>query len=71
MQYTTHKLLYEVKKSKAIIVTGRGGLQDCEMLRIPHCVDNRLTDGGKAVNLKHRPRSTPQKHISASGIHFF
>jgi hypothetical protein len=24
-------------------VTGRGGLQGCEMLRIPHCLDNRLT----------------------------
>jgi hypothetical protein len=30
--------------------------------RIPHCLDNRLTDGG---------RSTPQKHyFSASGTHF-
>jgi hypothetical protein len=34
----------EVKqKSKAIPVTGRAGLQGCEMLRIPHCKDNRLT----------------------------
>jgi hypothetical protein len=41
------------------------------MLRIPHCLDNRLTDGGKAVSPKHRPRSTPQKHYcSASGTHF-
>jgi hypothetical protein len=24
------------------------------MLGIPHCVDNRLTDGGEAVSLKHR-----------------
>jgi hypothetical protein len=31
------------KKSKAIPVTGRGGLLGCEMLRIPHCLDNRLT----------------------------
>jgi hypothetical protein len=30
-------------KSKAIPVTGRGGLRGCEMLRIPHCLDNRLT----------------------------
>jgi hypothetical protein len=27
------------------------------MLRIPHCLDNRLTDGGKVVSLTHRPRS--------------
>jgi hypothetical protein len=30
-------------KEKAIPVTGLGGLQGCEMLRIPHCLDNRLT----------------------------
>jgi hypothetical protein len=32
------------------------------MLRIPHRLDNRLTDGGKVVSLRHRPRSTPQKY---------
>jgi hypothetical protein len=31
------------KKVKAIPVTGHGGLLGCEMLRIPHCLDNRLT----------------------------
>jgi hypothetical protein len=39
------------------------------MLRIPHCLDNRLTDGGEVVSLTHRPRSTPHKHFSASGTH--
>jgi hypothetical protein len=40
------------------------------MLRIPHCLDSQLTDGGKAVSPLHRPRSTPQKHyFSASGTH--
>jgi hypothetical protein len=43
-------------KSKAIPVTGRGGLQGCDMLRIPHCLDNRLTDGGEVVSLTHRQR---------------
>jgi hypothetical protein len=28
------------------------------MLRIPHRLDNRLTDGGKVVSLIHRPHST-------------
>jgi hypothetical protein len=28
---------------------------------IPHCLDSRLTDGGKFVSRTHRPRSTPQK----------
>jgi hypothetical protein len=56
-------------KHKAFPVTGRWGLQGCEMLRIQHCVDNRLTDGGEVVTLMHRKRSTPQKHFSASGTH--
>jgi hypothetical protein len=33
------------------------------MLRIPHCLDNRLTDGGEFVSLTSRPRSTHQKNI--------
>jgi hypothetical protein len=36
-------------KSKAVPVTGCGDLYGCEMLRIPHCLDSRLIDGGKAV----------------------
>jgi hypothetical protein len=32
------------------------------MLRIPHCLDNQLTDGGKVVSPKHRQHFTPQKH---------
>jgi hypothetical protein len=48
------------KGSKAIPVTGLGGLKGCEMIRIPHCVDNRLTDGGKVVSRMHRPHFTPQ-----------
>jgi hypothetical protein len=39
----------KTKKVKAIPVTGRRGLYGCEMLRIPHCLDNRLTDGDKAL----------------------
>jgi hypothetical protein len=41
------------------------------MLRIPNCIDSRLTDVGKIVIPTHRPRSTPQKHnFSSSGTHF-
>jgi hypothetical protein len=32
------------------------------MLSIPHCLDSRLTDGGKGFSPTHWPRSTPQKH---------
>jgi hypothetical protein len=33
-----------------------------EMVRIPHCLDSRLTDDGKLDNLTHQPRSAPQKN---------
>jgi hypothetical protein len=42
-----------------------------EMLRIPHYLDNRLTDGGKVVRPTHQLLSTPQKHhFSASFTNF-
>jgi hypothetical protein len=40
------------------------------MLRIPHCLDNQLTDGGEVVSCMHRSCSTPQKYSSASGTCF-
>jgi hypothetical protein len=42
------------------------------MLRIPHCLDNRLTDGGKDVSPTHLPHFTPQKHyyFYVSGTYF-
>jgi hypothetical protein len=33
------------------------------MLRIPHCLDSRLTDGGTVVSPAHRPHFTPHKHF--------
>jgi hypothetical protein len=50
-----------VIKSKAIPVTGREGPQGCETLRLPHFLDNRLTDGGEVVSLMRRPPVTPQE----------
>jgi hypothetical protein len=42
------------------------------MLRILHCLDNRLTDGGKFVSVTDRPRSTPRKHyFSVSATQFY
>jgi hypothetical protein len=49
------------KGGKAIRVTGRGGLYGCRMLRIPHCLDSRLIDGGKVVSPPHLTR-----HLSGS-----
>jgi hypothetical protein len=36
------------------------------MLRITHCLDNRLTDGCKVVGPTHRPHSTPSLSIHPS-----
>jgi hypothetical protein len=49
------------KKSKAILVTGRGGPWGCEMLRLSYFLDNQLTDGGEVVRLMHWPPITPRK----------
>jgi hypothetical protein len=43
---TTRKSGGEVKLSP---LTGRGGLWGCEMLRIPHFLDNRLKNGIEVV----------------------
>jgi hypothetical protein len=59
-------------KSKAIPVTGLGGLYDCEILRTSHCLDNRLTRDGKVVRSTHQSHFAPQKHyyFYVSGTHF-
>jgi hypothetical protein len=63
--------IIRIKKRKAIPITGHGGLWGCEVLSIPRCLDNWLTDGGKVVSPKHQLLVTPQKHyFSASGTHF-
>jgi hypothetical protein len=65
------EFLFVVKK-KAIPVTGLGCLQGCETLRIPHCLHNRLTGGGKVVSPTHQQHFTPKKHyyFYVSGAHF-
>jgi hypothetical protein len=50
-------------KVKAITVTGRGGLQVCEMLMIPQCLENLLKDGGTVDIHMHRLCCTPQEHV--------
>jgi hypothetical protein len=56
---------------KSFPVTGLEGLQSCNTLRIPHCIEIRLTDGGKVFSSTHRQRSTPQKHyFSVFNTHF-
>jgi hypothetical protein len=48
-------------ESKTIPVIRHGGLEGCEMLRIPECLDSVLTDGSKVISLTHRPlRYSPE-----------
>jgi hypothetical protein len=47
------------KKSKGILVAGRGGLQDCEISKLPHFLNNRLTDGSNVVIRTRRPHFIP------------
>jgi hypothetical protein len=49
------------KKGKAAPVTGRRYPYGAEASRLPHVLDNRLTDSGEVVSLKHRPPFTPSK----------
>jgi hypothetical protein len=51
-----------LKKAQFNLVTGRGGLYGSEMPRIPHYLDNQLTNDSEVVSLTRRPRSTLQKH---------
>jgi hypothetical protein len=37
------------------------GPYDCEMSRLPHFIDNRLTDDGEVVSLTRRPPFIPRK----------
>jgi hypothetical protein len=55
-------------QNKDIPVTGRGGLYGCEMLRIPRCLDNHFTDGGKVVSPTHWPRFAVQKHYLTASV---
>jgi hypothetical protein len=51
----------KIKKGKAVHVTGQGDPWGCETSRLPHFLDNRLTDGGEVVSLTRRPSFTPQE----------
>jgi hypothetical protein len=59
-------------KSKAIPVTGHGGLKVCEIFRIPYRLYHRIADGGEDVSLTRRPPLHSQQTMSiyASGTHF-
>jgi hypothetical protein len=54
-------------KGKAVLVTVHEGPQGCETSRLPHFLDNQLTDGGEVVGSTRRPVFTPRK---IPGTHF-
>jgi hypothetical protein len=47
-------------KGKAIPVTRHEGPYGCERSRLPHFLDNQLTDGGEVVSPTRPPPFTPQ-----------
>jgi hypothetical protein len=53
---------------KLFPVTGREGPWGCETSRLPHFIDNRLTDGVEDVSLKRRPAVLYPRKIP--GTHF-
>jgi hypothetical protein len=54
-------------KGKAIPVTGHEGPLGCETSRLPHFLENLLTNGGEVVSFTRQPHFTPRK---ISGTHF-
>jgi hypothetical protein len=54
-------LIVDDGKGKAIPVTGRQGPQCCERSRLPHFLDNRLTNGGEVVRITRLSPFTPRK----------
>jgi hypothetical protein len=53
----SHFSMNKYKKRKAISVTGRGDPWGCETSRLPHFLENRITDGGEVVSLTPRQAS--------------
>jgi hypothetical protein len=60
--WVSKKKMVKIKECKDIPVTG------CATLRLPHFLDNRLTDGGEVVSLTLRPPFNPRK---IPGTHFY
>jgi hypothetical protein len=50
-------------KRKAISVTSHEGPQGCVTSRLPHFLDNRLTDCGEVVSLTRQPPFTPGRFL--------
>jgi hypothetical protein len=55
------------KQGKAIPVVDHGGTQDCKTSKLPHFLDNRLTDGSEVISVTRQlplnPRKIPVTHF--------
>jgi hypothetical protein len=60
LKWIRNKDFVKVKKQN-YPVTGRRGLYGYDMLRIPQCLDSRLTDGGEVISFTSQQRFTPMK----------
>jgi hypothetical protein len=58
---------FRLGTGKAIPVTGRECSEGCETSRLPHFLDNTLTDGGEVVSPTRRPLFTLR---NIPGTHF-
>jgi hypothetical protein len=54
-------LTKQLIKGNAVPVTGCEGPRGCQRSRLPHLLDNWLTDGGKVVSLTHQLPFTPRE----------
>jgi hypothetical protein len=52
---------YGMNNDRAILLTGRGGPRDYEMLRLPHFPHSQVIGGGVVVSLTHRLPFAPTK----------
>jgi hypothetical protein len=52
---------HHFKKGKAIPVTRREDPYGCETSRLPHFLDNLITNGSEVVSFTRRPPFTPRK----------
>jgi hypothetical protein len=63
----TPQLLRDVNTTLSVIKKLSGDPYGCETSRLPHFLDNRLTDGGEVVSLTPRAPFNPTK---IPGTHF-
>jgi hypothetical protein len=45
----------EIKKEKSKAIPSHGGLEGCEILKIPHCLDNWVINDDHVVSLMRWP----------------